>query len=93
MELSRREELIFLLDSFKGEMIDLEFFCREFYRVYFDVPKDDDKPTQNEDKFMKELAMMCGRYIADLTKPMEFYTKKDMLTKIGCWRKVIAEKE
>lgn len=90
--MTRREELIFLLDSYQGGMIDLEFFCREFFRVYFDVAKDDDKPTAYEDKFMKELAMMCGRYIADLDKPMEFYSTKDMITKIGCWRKVKAEK-
>lgn len=85
--MTRREELIFLLDSYMGGMIDLEFFCREFYRVYFDVEKDDDKPSAHEDKYMKELAMMSGRYIGDLNKPMSFYSEKDMITKIGCWRK------
>lgn len=89
--MTRREELIFLLDSYRSEMIDLDFFCREFYRVYFDTPKDDDKPTAHEDKFMKELAMMCGRYTADINKPVSFYTEKDLITKIGCWRKVKAE--
>lgn len=89
--MTRREELIFLLDSYKSEMIDLDYFCSEFFRMYFDVKKDDDKPTAHEDKFMKELAMMCGRYISDKNKPISFYTEKDLNTKIGCWRKVKAE--
>lgn len=91
--MTRREELIFLLDSIKRGAIDLEFFCREFFRVYFYVEKDSDKPTQNEDKFMKELAMMCGKYVNDIDNPYAFYSEKDMMTKIGCWKKVISDKK
>lgn len=87
--MTRKEELIYLLTSFQSGIIDLEFFCSEFYRVYFNVPKDEDKIKQNEDKFMKELAMMCIRYSADEDSPLSFYTEKDMLAKIGCWGKSI----
>lgn len=89
--MTRREELIYNLESFKNGAIDLKFFCMEFYRVYFDVEKDDDKIPQNQDKFMKELALMCNRYSDDENDVNAFYTEKEMITKIGCWGKTIGK--
>lgn len=86
--MTRYEELIFLLDSYKNSIIDLEYFSKEFFRVYFDVKGDNDKPPQAIDKFLKELAIMCGKYANDLNKPVSFYSEKDIITKIGCWGKV-----
>ena len=85
--MSRKEELIFLLESFKNNMIDLEYFCSEFYRVFFEVPKDDDKIDKNEESFMKELAMMCAKYTSNDYNLKFFYSEKDLLTKIGAWGK------
>ncbi len=89
--MTRYEELIFLLESFKNGYIGLEYFCSEFYRVYFDVKQDEKKIPHNIDKFMKELAMMCIRYSDDEFAPNAYYTEKDMITKIGCWGKTIGE--
>ena len=80
--MTRRQELIYLLESHKNGMIDLEFFCSEFYRVYFNVEKDSDKIPLHEDKYMKELAMMCSRYTSKDINLMSFYSEKDMLSKM-----------
>lgn len=89
--MTRYEELVYLLESFTNGYIGLEYFCSEFYRVYFNVKKDGKIP-QNIDKFMKELALMCIRYSEDEDAPNAYYSEKDMITKIGCWGKSIGEK-
>lgn len=89
--MTRRQELIYLLESHKNGMIDLEFFCSEFYRVYFNVEKDSDKIPLHEDKYMKELAMMCSRYTSKDINLMSFYSEKDMLSKIGAWGKSVTK--
>ena len=86
--MTRFEELINLINSFRNEIIDLDFFCGEFYRVYFDVLPDEKIP-QHHDKYLKELALMCIRYKKEKNTPTPFYSKKDILTKIGCWGKSI----
>ena len=87
--MTRRQELIYLIESFKNGIIDLNFFCKEFYRVYFMIEKDNDKIPQTEDKFFKELAFMCARYSDNEYAPNAYYSEKDMTTKIGCWGKSV----
>lgn len=87
--MTRYEELIYLIESFQSGITDLGFFCPEFYRVFFEEKKDDKKIPANEDKFFKELALMCAHYSDDDSDENAYYSKKDMLTKIGCWGKVI----
>ena len=87
--MTRKEELISLIENVKSDMIDLEYFCREFYRVYFTTEPDSDKLMQKEEKYMKELALMCNRYTSDSVVLNSFHTEKDMLTKIGAWGKTI----
>lgn len=86
--MTRKEELIFLLESFKNSMIELDYFCSEFYRVFFEIQKDTDKLTQNEETYMRELALMCAKYTSNDYNLSTFYSEKDLLTKIGAWRKV-----
>ncbi|MBQ3038072.1 MAG: hypothetical protein IJD30_02720 [Clostridia bacterium] len=87
--MTRKEELISLLESIKSGMIDLDFFCSEFYRIYFDMPYDSDKIEANEDSYMKDLALMCGRYISSDYNLKFFYSEKDLYTKIGAWGKSV----
>ncbi len=85
--MTRKEELIFLLESIKNEMIDLDYFCSEFYRVFFEVEPDNDKIERNEETYMKELAIMCNRYSSSDYNLKFFYSQKDLMTKIGAWGK------
>lgn len=87
--MTRKEELVFLLESIKNGMIDLDFFCSEFYRVYFEVPQDTNRIDTNDDTYMKELAIMCGRFISADYNLKFFYSEKDLYTKIGAWGKSV----